>query len=88
VSSVRRIIVGASGSPGIMGRGQAQVLDSQPQAELARAWLAQSLNLGQGEIKIIGPEPVGDGYCVELETPAATFDVETDSRGVTRMHRR
>jgi len=45
-------------------------------------------NLVEGEIKIIGLEPAGDGHRVELETPAATFDVEINSRGVTRMHRR
>jgi hypothetical protein len=71
----------------ILRRGQARVLDPQSQAQLARAWLAQSLNLGEGEIKIIGLEPAGDGHRVELETPAATFDVETNDRGVTRMRR-
>ena len=71
----------------ILRRGQALVLDPQTHAELARAWLAQSLNLAVGKIKIIGLEPVGDGHRVELETPAETFDVEIDSHGVTRMHR-
>jgi len=72
----------------ILRRGQAQVLDPQAQAESARAWLAQSLNVGTDAIKIIGLEPVGDGHRVELEAPAETFDVEIDSRGVTRMRRR
>ena len=72
----------------ILHRGQALVLDPQAQAELARAWLAQSLNLAATGIKIIGLEPVGDGHRVELEAPAEIFDVEIDSHGVTRMHRR
>lgn len=72
----------------ILRRGQALVLDPQAQAELARAWLAQSLNLAVSGIKIIGLEPVGDGHRVELEVPTEIFDVETDSRGVTRMYRR
>jgi hypothetical protein len=71
----------------ILRHGQELVLDPQAQAELARAWLAQSLNLAVGKIKIIGLEPVGNGHRVELETPAATFDVEIDSHGVTRMRR-
>src|SRR5260370_12464256 len=41
-------------------RGQARVLDPQNQAESARAWLAQSLNVGTDAIKVIGFEPVGD----------------------------
>lgn len=72
----------------ILRHGQAQVLDPQARAELARAWLAQSLNLAVGKIKIVGLEPVGDGHRVELETPAETFDIEIGGRGVTRMHRR
>ena len=36
-------------------------------------------------VKIVGLEPVGYGHRVELETPPETFDVETNSSGVTRM---
>jgi hypothetical protein len=72
----------------ILRRGRAQVLDPQTQAESARAWLAKSLNVGSDAIKIVGLEPLGDGHRVELETPAETFDVEIDTRGVTRMRRR
>jgi hypothetical protein len=38
----------------ILHRGKALVLDPQVQAELARAWLARSLNLAATGIKIIG----------------------------------
>ena len=69
-------------------RGQAHVLPPETQAELARIWLAQSLNLPVGKIKIVGLDPVGDGLRVELETPGQNFDAETESRGVTHMHRR
>ena len=72
----------------ILHRGQVRVLSAQTQAESARAWLAQSLNIGAEAIKIIGLEPVQDGHRVELETPAEIFDVEIDSHGVTRMRRR
>jgi hypothetical protein len=72
----------------ILHRGQARVLDAQTQVEFARVWLAQSLGIGVDTIKIVGLEPVGEGHRVELETPAETFDVEIDGRGVTRMHRR
>jgi hypothetical protein len=72
----------------ILRHGQPLVLDPQLQAELARTWLAQSHNLAVSEIKIIRLEPVGDGHRVELEAPTGIFDVETNSRGVTRMHPR
>jgi hypothetical protein len=72
----------------ILHRGQANVARPESQAELERTWLAQSLNLPVGKIKIVGLAPVGDGLRVELETPAEKFDVEIDNRGVTRMHRR
>jgi hypothetical protein len=69
-------------------RGRSRILDPQTQAESARTWLAQSLNLGTDAINIVGLEPVGDGHRIELETPIETFDVEIDSCGVTRMRRR
>jgi hypothetical protein len=72
----------------VLRHGQARVLNPQQQAESARAWLARSLNIGSDAIKIVGLEPLGDGHRVELETPVEIFDVEADSRGVTRMHRR
>jgi hypothetical protein len=72
----------------ILRRGQADLLRPEIQAELARTWLAQSLNLPVGKIKIVGLDSAGDGLRVELETPAEKFDVEIDGRGVTRMHRR
>jgi hypothetical protein len=72
----------------VLRHGQARVLNPQQQAESAQRWLAQSLNLGSDEIKIVGLEPLEDGHRVELETPAEIFDVEVNSNGVTQMHRR
>jgi hypothetical protein len=72
----------------ILRCGRARILDPQTQAESARTWLAQSLNLGTDAIKIVGLEPVADGHRIELQTPIETFDVEMDPCGVTRMRRR
>jgi len=72
----------------ILRHGEPQVLTPEEQRDLARRCLAESLWVGVDAIKIVGFEPVGDGHRVELETPLGTWEAETDSSGVTRMHRR
>ena len=72
----------------VLRRGQARILDAQTQAELARAMLAQSLNIGADSIKIVGLEHVGDSHRVELQTPDGSFEVEIGSQGETHMRRR
>ena len=71
----------------VLHRGQARILGADAQAESARAWLAQSLNIGADTINVVGLEPLGDGHRVKLQTTLGTFDVELDKHGVTRMHR-
>jgi hypothetical protein len=72
----------------IVRLGQPRQLDAQSQAELARGWLADSLNIGTASIKIVGLQPRDDGHRVELQSRAGVFDVDMDGGGVVRMQRR
>jgi len=70
----------------ILRRGQPRILDAQTQAESARAWLAQSLNLAADSI--VGLEPTAGGRRIELHAASkGKFILEMDDQGVTRMRR-
>jgi hypothetical protein len=69
----------------VLSHGRARTVPGDAQAETARTWVADSLNIGVDSIQIVGLEPVGDGHRVNLETPRGPFTVEINSDGVSRM---
>jgi hypothetical protein len=72
----------------ILRLGHPRRLDAQAQAESARAWLAQSLNLGPHSIAIVGPELIAVGGRIELHAASkGRFILEMDDQGVSRMRR-
>ena len=96
IVAVPAILTGAASLPvlwdtlskRILSHGKARfMMSAEGRAELARTWLAESLNIGVDSVEIVNLEPVSDGSRVELKTPDGVFDVELDSRGVCRMRR-
>ncbi|SRR6266487_4505426 len=76
-------------SPRVFRRGRPIPLPmtGETSAASARAVVAENLNIGADSIRVVGVEPVGDGYRVNLETPLGPFVVEIDSHRVSHMRR-
>ena len=86
----------ASGVGGIAGvwalisqkarrHGEARILAGDAAAQYARFWVAENQNINANDIRVIGIEPVRDGYRIGLETLTESFTVEMDGNGVYRM---
>jgi hypothetical protein len=68
-------------------RGEARILTGDAAAQFARNWVAKNQSINANGIRVIGVEPVGDGYRISLETLTESFTVEMDGNGVYRMVR-
>jgi len=71
----------------VLRRGKARIFDAQTQIKVARELLAESLNVGTDNIKVVHLERIEDRNRITLETPDGSFEIEIDSQGVTYMRR-
>lgn len=92
ISSVMSGVGGIAGvwaliSQKALHHGEARILAGDAAAGFARAWVAENQSINANGIRVIGVEPVGDGYRIGLETLTESFTVEMDGNGVYRMVR-